>query len=136
MTTPKPLATPLHHVSFYSPKGRILALGVGLHTVGSGPKIDRGYLCVWRDPLHLQSNTSLNLLKGGVWRTAWYGRLFRAAGAEPSAGSSGECTAGRVARCVDFWAGLYLCFSKDSRNKCKSGFLETLGTLHPRASPT
>lgn len=35
-----------------------------------------------------------------------------------------------------FWAGLYLCFSKDSRNECKSGFLGNLGILHPCASLT
>lgn len=31
---------------------------------------------------------------------------------------------------------LYLCFSKDSRNECKSGFLGNLGTLHPCANLT
>lgn len=48
---------------------------------------------------------SPSLLNDGMWRTAWNRRSVQASGAEPSAGSSGECMAGREG-CVGFWAGL------------------------------
>lgn len=64
MTSPELLATPLHpHATpvceLIQPVRRdsrlANALGVGLHTVDSGPRIDRGYLCVCRDLLHLDT---------------------------------------------------------------------------------
>jgi hypothetical protein len=67
------------------------------------------------------------------------GSLFQAAGTEPSAGSSGEYTAGRVG-CVAFWVVLHSASAKTLEMNAHQASWEILGlcthALAPHDSPS